>query len=253
MPVRVAKPDCEKAAFIGDWHIPYHDPIAVELVLKFLEWFRPDTVFILGDYIDAYSVSRFDKDPQRLLSLQSELDEARGILCKLRRVCPRARIIYIAGNHEDRLRRYLWKAPEISVLDNLQLPALLGLEELDIDYHGYERQLEWHGLLVEHGDRVSKHSAYTAKAMLEARGVSGISGHSHRLAAYYRTDNGGVKVWYENGCVCDTNPTYVIGKPNWAQGFTVAHALKGRQRFAASQIPILSGRLFYDGRVWEAS
>lgn len=252
MPVRCLSPESERAMWVGDVHCPFFDPVAVDLIFAFARWFKPDAFFCLGDWADFYAVSRFDKDPQRLLSLQDELNTTKSLLGKLRQTLPNARIVYLEGNHESRLVRYLWQHPEISTLDNLRLPVLLGLDDLEIEHYDYSKQLQWHGLLIEHGDRVRGKSAATARAMMEARGVSGITGHTHRLAAYYRTDNSGVKVWYENGCACQLRPSYIIGAPDWQQGFTVGYALKGRQRFLCEQIPILSGRLFYAGKLWEA-
>jgi predicted phosphodiesterase len=247
-----AKADTETAIFLGDIHIPYHDPVSIELVLSFLQWFRPDSVYIIGDCLDFYAISRFNKDPQRMLSLQEELDAGVALLARIRKaIGNKARLVYLSGNHEHRLLRYLWDHPEISTLNSLRIPSLLRLDEVEADYHDYTEQLQWHALLVEHGDRVRGKSSATACAMLESRGVCGVSGHSHRLGTFYRTDNSGVKMWMENGCLCSLSPSYLIGKPNWCQGFSIVRALRGRRRFLCEQVPILSHRLFYSGRLWE--
>jgi predicted phosphodiesterase len=240
----------ERAVFLGDWHVPYHDPTAVGLALDFVRWFRPTAVFILGDFVDCYAFSRFDKDPRRLLEAQDELDQGRAILARLAKAARGARLHYLDGNHEHRLPKYLCKHPELSSLKAVQLPSLLGLREMGYRHHGCHEHLTWSGLRVEHGDLVRRASGATAKAMLERRGVCGISGHTHRLGAYYRTDANGPKVWLENGCLCDTRPDYMIGEPDWQQGFTVAYAAPGRRRFVAEQIPIIDGRLCYAGRQW---
>lgn len=248
--IKCLRVETERAAFLGDWHIPHHDTQAVELVFAFLAWFKPKHVFIIGDFLDFYVLSRFSKDPERLLELQSDLDMGYAILKRLRKTCPRAKIVYIDGNHEARLLAFLWNHPEISTLKSLRLPELLRLADFDIEHHSYHEQLQWHGLLIEHGDRVSKKSAYTAAAMVEARGISGVTGHTHRLGTHYRTDNSGVKVWAENGCLCRLDPSYVIGVPNWQHGFSVAQAMKGDERFFLEQIPIVKGKILYSGRLW---
>jgi predicted MPP superfamily phosphohydrolase len=251
--VQRTRPESERAIFLGDVHVPFEDKAAVDLALAFTRWFKPETVFLIGDIIDFYSIpSKFDRDPSRLLALQEELDATVAFLKRVRKAAPNARIVYLSGNHEHRLIRYLWKHPEISVLKSLRLPVQLGLDDLEIEHHEYHEQVQWHGLLVEHGDRVSKVSAATAKSMLDARGVCGISGHVHRLGMYYKTDNSGVKVWMENGCLCSLSPSWIIGKPNWCHGFTIGYANKGSKRFICEQIPILSGKLWYQGQLWEA-
>ncbi len=251
--VKRSQAKTEKAIFLSDWHVPHHDPVAVELALAFCEWFKPDTVFVLGDYIDTYALSRYDKDPQKILSLQEELDTGRALLGRLRKACPRSRIEFLSGNHEFRLTRWLWNHPEVSALDNMKLPELLHLGDLKIHYHEYTEQLQWHGLLVEHGDIVRQGSAMTAKGMLDRRGVSGISGHTHRLGACYLTNHSGVKVWHENGCLCLPRVYHGIGKANWQQGFSIGFAPKDGSRFLMEQIPLLpGGKLFYAGQVWKA-
>lgn len=249
--IQMRRVETERSVYLSDWHVPYHDKTAIELVFNFLRWFKPHTIFLVGDFLDFYQISRFSKDPERLLELQQDLNIAKGILRRIRKDHQKARIVYMDGNHEHRLTTYLWQHPEISTLDKLKLPELLELPESKIEHHNYHEQLKWYGLLVEHGDRVSKHSAYTAKSMVEARGVSGISGHSHRLATHFRYDNSGMKLWAENGCLCELNPSYVIGVPNWMQGFTVAQAVRKSDRFFIEQIPIIKHKIFYSGLLWD--
>jgi predicted phosphodiesterase len=238
----------ERAVVVSDLHVPYHDPVAVELVFDFLRWFTPDTLFINGDLLDFYALSRFSKDPERALSLQEELDQGQGLLERFRATLPKARLVFLEGNHEARLQRYLWDHPEVSKLKSLQMPALLGLEDLEIEHHGYQAPQMWRGVLIEHGSVVRKASAATAKAMLDQRGTSGISGHTHRLGMHYRTNYSETAVWAENGCLCALEPEYCI-KPDWQQGFSVLHGWENR--FLLEQIPILRRRLFYHGVLWE--
>jgi predicted phosphodiesterase len=248
--VRRTKPDdIHKVVFLGDVHAPYHDPVAMGLVFDFLRWFKPDFVYLIGDWIDFYQLSRFDKDPQRILGLQDEIDQCRELMAKTREACPNAWLYFREGNHEHRLTRYLCAHPEIASLRSLQLPVLLDFQQLEIDYCPYNGDLDHYGFLVEHGDVARKHSGYTAKAMLDKRGISGITGHTHRLGAHYVTDAAGDKVWYENGCLCHTNPEYILGRPNWQQGFSVLH--NWDDRFQVEQICMHNHRIFYNGYLWE--
>jgi hypothetical protein len=242
----------EKIAFMGDVHIPFQDNRAVMLSLEFLRWFQPHYLYLIGDIVDFYAVSRYDKDPDRILGLQDELDEAMGLLDRYRTaVGPETKIIFREGNHEHRLTKYLRNQPEIAKLRTLRLPALLEFKNWNIHYSPYSRHLDHRGFLVEHGDIVRKHSGYTARGMLERRGVSGITGHTHRLGAHYATDHGGIKMWFENGCLCSLKPEYMLGTPNWQHGFSVAHALKGDNRLHVSQVPIMKDRVFYNDHIFQ--
>lgn len=66
---------------------------------------------------------------------------------------------------------------------------------------------------------------------------------------HYRTDVHGVKVWVENGCLCSLNPEYIIGMPNWQQGLTIGYWVADNHRFVVEQLPIIEGKIFYQGRM----
>lgn len=249
--INCRKVECEKAIFLGDWHYPLADEHTAEIAFKFLSWFKPHALFILGDFLDCGSVSKFVNNPDRALDLQADCDAGAAVLKRLRRTCPGATIKVLEGNHERRIVKYLWSgAKELSKLRCLQLPNLLQLGDIGALYYDVYQPVRWHGLHVEHGDRASKHSGYTARAMLEARGVSGISGHTHRLGAYYRTDESGVKAWFENACLCRLDMEYIIGAANWQHGFSLGFSAPGKKRWNLEQCPIVDHVLFYAGREW---
>jgi hypothetical protein len=71
-----------------------------------------DEIVLLGDYADFYSVSRFCKHPKVDTLLQDEVLNVREGLDELDRLFPRAKKVYLEGNHEARLESYLVeKAP----------------------------------------------------------------------------------------------------------------------------------------------
>lgn len=249
-----SKPATEKVVFLGDVHFPYQDKVALDLVDEFLAWFKPDFIYLIGDIVDCYQLSSFDKDPRRILGFQDELDQATEWLGRLSRAHPKSKKTLRLGNHERRLDKLLCRVPEISSLDSLSWKKLLKLDELGIELSPYNGRLHHRGFLVEHGDTVSSKSSATAAKMLERRGTSGISGHVHRLGVSYRTNARGTHAWYENGCLCSLQPDYIIGDPDWQQGFTVGHFLKHQdsKRFVIEQVTILDRSLFYAGNYWSA-
>lgn len=240
----------EKSMFMGDTHVPFHNKKAINTALKFMRSFKPHRLYLVGDIIDFYAVSRFDKDPERITGLQAEINETKEMLSKIRKVDKSIDILYLEGNHEVRLQRYLWKHPEISSLNALNIVNLLGLKDLDIKYIKQTQTHVYHKFVIEHGDVVRQQSAYTARAQLDKKGMSGISGHTHRLGTHYKTDMSGNYVWCENGCMCELNPEYVVGMPNWMNGFSVGYFKKGNTRFIIEQIPILDNVLTYAGKEW---
>ena len=69
---------------LTDMHIPFHDRRSLEAVFKFMEDFKPHQIVLTGDILDFYKLSRFDKDPARLTTIQDEIDMAYPILKKLK-------------------------------------------------------------------------------------------------------------------------------------------------------------------------
>lgn len=239
----------ERSAFLPDIHFPYQDPTALAIALRWLRDFDPHHIFLLGDVLDFYALSRFIGAPDKLLHLQAELDQARDFLDALRRAHPRATITYLQGNHEARLTKYLWsKAPELSGLRGISVPNLLEMQKLRCTYVE-TGTTEFHGLVVKHGNVVRRSAGYSGTGELDAIGTSGISGHTHRLAQIYRTNHGGMYTWIESGCLCSLKPEYAEGQVmNWQHGLSYGLFKKSDSRFLIQPIPIVNGCLIWNGR-----
>lgn len=211
---------------ISDTHIPYFDPFAWQLTLNIVRAVQPTTVNVLGDALDFYQLSTFDKNPERLKDggLQEDLDQWYRMARDLQRAAPAAcKFKFVPGNHEDRLRRYLNRNPELFGLRALELPSLMRLDELGFEYFADEIEIVPNLLLGKHGIVVRKDSAYSAKGELEREkyAISTITGHTHRMGTHYTTTRLGLVKAHENGCLCLQNPEFVTGLPNWQMGATM--------------------------------
>lgn len=165
-----------------------------------------------------------------------------------RRAAPKSAIYLLKGNHENRRQNFLWTAaPELAGLTSLELPKLLELDKFKIQWIEEGAMLH-NGLLVKHGNIVRQHACYSARAELERNGISGISGHTHRLGQIFKTDFGGNYTWVEAGCLCKTTDVeYAEGqKLNWQQGIAVGFFKKDSGRFSVSPLPIVHGKLLFD-------
>ena len=223
---------------ISDIHFPYHDPKAINAVKRFIKAKPVDIVVFNGDILDMYDVSSFDKSPDRINSLQEELNMAMKLFGDIRKELPEAEMVYVEGNHEYRLKRYLMRHPELFSLEALQLPNLLRLDKFNIQYTDKPYYLG--NLKVTHGSIVRKFAGYTAKAEMEKNDCSGISSHTHRGSAYYRQTPTRYLAWYESFCLCDIHPEYVVD-PDWQQGFIFGKVNK--DSFSVMPIPIVQGKL----------
>lgn len=227
-----------KFIVLSDIHFPYHDDKALKAVYKFLDQHPINSIILNGDILDFYDVSSFDKDPDRINSLQKEIDLAQKFFKKLRDLSPDSRIVFVKGNHCSRLERYLKKHPELYSLEALKLPNLLGLDKFNIEYK--DKGFKLGSLKIIHGDMVRKFSGYTARGELEKHDSSGISSHTHRGGVYYYRTPERYLAWFESFCLCDLNPFYV-SEPNWQQGFLYGYIEK--DSFAVTPIPIVDGKI----------
>jgi predicted phosphodiesterase len=220
-----------RVLILSDLHLPYHDPTAVKKALAIGKLFRPDIIILNGDFLDAISLSRYsrrleDRDFNR------EVKAARTFLYGLRKEYPLAKMFYRTGNHEKRVADYLMNtASELSTLEELQLPHLLHLKELRIQWLEREDILDLCGLKVLHGHEVSGTlSVYPARGLQLATQCPSICGHSHRSSFYIsrNIERKIIQSW-TLGCLCDLQPSYSINN-NWVHGVGLVETI-GQNKF----------------------
>jgi hypothetical protein len=228
---------------MSDWHVPFEDAKAVRVALDFAKHLEPD-ILIIDEVMDWYQVSRFDKDPKRLIRLQEDLDKTIYWLGETRKACPKARIIMVESNHDTRLVRFKRSmAPALESLRNLTVPCLLELGKFNIEYR---KDFVFRDVLFKHGDIVRKSSGYTAKGEFEREGCSGVSGHTHRLGMHFVTLRGGKYVWMEGGCLCKTTGVeYIKGVANWQQGISAFIFKKNSRHFHPVSLPIIEHQILW--------
>ena len=242
MKTKIIKEKRYDVVSLTDFHVPFEDPLAIELAFGFCEWLQPKVV-VIHEVHDFYAISKFDKDPSRKDDLQSEIDKANKYLKNLRKLCPKSRIVLLKSNHTERLKKYLWgKAPELSSLRCLKLSELFNLKELKIEYRDV---LSVRGVLFKHGNIIRQDSGYTCKAEFTKEGCSGCSGHTHRLGMYFTTKRGGKYVWVESGCLCKENAEYIDGTANWQQGFALFSFEEKGKQFIPQIIPIIENSVMF--------
>ena len=215
-------PDGYKVIIINDTQRPFQDKKTLAAVERFWNDFAPDLEVYNGDIIDLYTLSVFDKNPSRRFTLKDELDDTRGWLEERATANPDARRVFIEGNHEDRLRRWLWRNAELAGLAELNVEGLLGLADVGAEHLPYMSVLDFLGFRIEHGFKTSASKAFptaVARWMALATSSSGLCGHTHRFGIYSWTDSRNSHSYIENGCLCMTNLEYAPF-PNWQHAFT---------------------------------
>jgi predicted phosphodiesterase len=247
----------------GDTHGQFIDRAAEEVLLAVASRYQPQVVVHVGDGVDSYTISQFDKDPERKEDFQDEIDHGRRHLARVRHVVPDSTFFYLEGNHEDRLRRAIWKSDkamrQIAKLrafrGAITWPNLLQLGDLGIEWVGareQSRKVIFPKFIVKHGTIVRKWSSWTAKGEWEKYGKSGASGHTHRLGTFFHRDHNGNHVWTETGCLCDLNPDYLVD-PDWQNGFLVVTFEQSTGAFQMEPVYIHHGSAVWRGQRYLAS
>jgi predicted phosphodiesterase len=242
VPVATRRED-EVVVFGSDMHFPYHDIQAIESFLWMVQQIQPDRVVLNGDIADFFQLSRFNLSGDRIDSLQEEIDMANEFRRLVRAKAPNAVVDETEGNHDSRVITYVHKnAQALKSLHALKPEALFRYRELEINWHPGAGFLLRKHFLVKHGSFVRGEAGASAKAEFMAAGISGISGHTHRLAPYKKSGYT-PRVWWEQGCLCRLDPDYIIGKPNWEQGVMVGEFSTKTDSFVLHPVPFLDGKL----------
>ena len=245
-----------KVIVVGDTHAPFTDDRAIDVACQIITDESPDVLVHVGDLVDFYSISRFEKDPTRRLLLQDELEAGAYTLGKFdQAVSQKTRKLLFKGNHEYRLEKYInTQAPALAGLERLQIPSLLGLDTLGWEYINHDLEL-FPDFLVKHGNLVRQQAGYTARGEMDRAWMSGISGHTHRQAFYSFTPRKSYlreerpPFWIENACLCDMSPDYAEGSFNWQQGFTILHVYGGE--IIPEFVHIVFGKAIHRGKLYQ--
>lgn len=172
---------------VSDLHVPFHCQKYIDLTYKLLKNHPFSGVVQLGDFLDWWQLSTYDKDPSRKQTIVDDIKDFEKILTKWVSLLKKGSTVHlICGNHENRLSRYVSKhARELYEIVK-PLPELLHLKErslasgVEIKWHHYSK---WNSCRIGnctlfHGFYFNQHTAATNLAKYK---VSTISGHTHRV------------------------------------------------------------------------
>jgi len=214
-----------RALVLGDVHVPYHDTEALVIAAKEGQKAGVDTVILLGDFMDCFALSRWEKDP-RERNFKRELDTGRAVLEVLREAFDGCRIIYKLGNHDERLESYLTcKAPELLDIAEFELASMLRCAELNVEVVTDLRPITLGKLYLIHGHeyRFAISNPVNPARGLYMRGkVLSMCAHFHQSSQHSEKsmDDSVVSCW-SIGCLCSMRPRYMpLNK--WNHGYSIA-------------------------------
>lgn len=237
----------KRILILCDPHVPFHSKLGWMIFLSVLAlgW---EEVIINGDFMDCLAVSFHPRNLSRRYVLAEEINIANRMLDELQDAAGSAKIVYIAGNHEHRMERYISeKAPELHGLEGTTIQGLLRLRERNIRWIPYKAAAYKVGKLAIVHD-IGRAGVNTARQSLLDFGSNIVVGHSHRAgSAYQGTVRGEAHVGVNGGWLGDAiaaDYTYADkAKRDWQLGLT--SALIERSGNAHVQFHPIIGRSIY--------
>lgn len=213
-----------KVLVIPDCQIPYHDKLSMRAVERYMVDELWDEVVYIGDFMDFHQLASFTKDEPEALTktLAADYKVANEILERHALLLPQAaKRTFIMGNHEDRVRRFADKNPQLK-----------GIIDVDVNLRLKERGFKVIKSYPDHethriGNAFFHHGLYTSanhpKKMADNFGVNIFYGHTHDVQSYSKVLWGKDKtiVGQSLGCLCRYDLDYVGQSPtNWQQAIT---------------------------------
>jgi hypothetical protein len=185
-------------------------------------------------------------DPKTHLS--TELAEWHSLARAISDASPNSEKIFIRGNHEARIEKWLWSQPHLENYDGFGLGSLLKLKD-----HGFRpnavEEIEFcqGALTFKHGTYIGgSFAGAAARQELQRAGTSGCSGHTHRAAKYIFRDKAGLRMWIESGHLALNPQHYSPCVQNWCHAVTVGEIEADGNGFDLDVIPF---RLSYKARL----
>lgn len=176
---------------IPDLHFRFHDPRFTDLILKILKIMAKRKGFAgvvqLGDFVDLWQVSEYDKDPERRETVLDDLLLYASWLDKAERLLPKKSVWHqLEGNHEKRITKFTGRrVPEVYKLMKT-IPEVLGFPGRNLKgltkwvWHPYTK---WDSCRIS--DTVFHHgfyfSTHVAAKNLSIYPANFVCGHVHRV------------------------------------------------------------------------
>lgn len=243
----------KRALIIPDVHRPFYDIKAYNLMLEVTSYLGVSEVVLLGDYADFYAVSRHEKHPRVGALLETEIDSVRSGLDQIDSLFPKAKKVYLEGNHEKRLEAYLVReAPALFGLTECR--TLFGINQRPLwSYIPFSRAQFYKVLGVElyafHRPTASNPRAHLGKSQ-----VSSIYGDVHKIERAHSVSlDGRHLVTSCPGWLGDVRSPvfdYMASTPQWQLGFSTVE-IDPSGEFFVHQHEIKNHKTIVNGKVFK--
>lgn len=236
----------KKPLIVSDIHLPYHDINAIEIALEKAYKDNVDSIYLNGDILDFYQVSRFTKEGGAM-SIKEERDMFFEFIGWINENFD-VPIYFKAGNHEERLAKYInEKAPDLAQLPELSLSGFLKLDELDIQFVDGRQKAMMGKLIVVHGHEFGE-SIFSpvnpARGLFLRAKSTTLAGHNHQTSEHHENNlKNDSMACFSTGCLCQLTPNYrPFAYTKWNHGFAIVE-IDEDDSFEVSNYRIIDGKV----------
>jgi len=239
----------ERILVLFDTHVPHQ--INLEPVWEFAKDFKPTQVVLGGDVHEWSSVSSWLADQSKLLeggTIAASYEELEHVIFKpIRKAAPKAKKVFIVGNHDDRINTVLRVQPNFRGFIELSknIPKDFEIVPVNMPYCIGSNLIVIHGLYT---------NAFHAKKTVEAYHVSVLYGHVHTFQSYTLISPIDPKKFYMGqsiGCLSTLNPEFMKNRPNsWMNGFCYVY-VNSDETFHHVPVIIVDGKFYAEGRKYK--
>lgn len=246
------KGETAKIVVVSDTHAPYHDQKCVALCRKTIKVVKPTHVVYIGDWTDAYPVSSYPKSPSRKLRIEDEVDTSNDLLDTYQEAAPDAYHIFVEGNHENRLKRYLTnQAPELfGICPSMR--DLLRIDDRGMRWVDYGEHIKLGKVTFTHD--VGRCGKNATMQSLADWGESLVIGHTHRLGVSWAGTTSGSERhfcmsvgWMGSYDKIDYR-SKALSKREWQHGFGMVDIAPDGTGFP-TPLPIVNGMVNVGGKL----
>jgi predicted phosphodiesterase len=215
----------KKALVLSDIHLPFHDMEALMLAIDYGKQMSVDSVYLNGDVLDFYDISRFLKEKINV-SAADEREYFYAFITMLKNEL-NVPIFYKLGNHEERWEHYIMRnAPAFADFEDFSFKSVFKLDELGVQYISSRQKVYMGKLIVIHGHEAGDSffsPVNPARGAFLKYKTSTLSGHNHQTSSHFESNLHGENIGcYSTGCLCALNPDYrPFAYTKWNHGFAI--------------------------------
>lgn len=256
------------ALIIPDLHIPFHCKHYLDLIISIGSDYHKksaaiDQIILLGDLLDFFGVSLHPKLPSAMsvrATIRDEIYQGNQFFDLLKKNFKGAQIVYLEGNHEQRLSRYIaQKCPDL--FDLINIKDLLQLEKRGVKFVPFARHGSHQLFQVLNSSLYARHAPPSqgencASETLKKKHCSLVFGHTHRAQSFTAKNLNGVEMsCYSLGCGIDfESPVFsYMDTDNWAKRFAFCRQFSNDENdWLMDVVEVKNNTAFFDGHIYQS-